>query len=90
MSATSEAGAVATQAEERRKAKYISLAATYSFCPIAIETSGVLGPHTAMFIRDFGSRLREVTGEDKAHVYLLQRLVVAVMRGNAVSVLKTI
>ena len=35
-----------------------------------------------MFIRDLGSRLCEVTGEDKAHIYLLQRLVVAVMRGN--------
>ena len=39
--ATSEAGTVVALAEEN-KAKYISLAATYSFCPIAIETSGVL------------------------------------------------
>ena len=71
VSATSEAGAVAAQAEERKKAKYISLAAPYSFCLIAIETSGVLGPQTAILIRDLGSRLREITGENKAHVYLL-------------------
>ena len=92
LSASSELGAVAALTKERKKAKYISLAATYwySFCPIAIETFVGLGPQTAVCISDLGSRLGEVTGEDKAHVYLPQRLVVAVMRSNAVSVSGTI
>ena len=37
-----------------------------------------------------GRRLRHVTGEVKAHSYLLQRLSVAAQRGNAVVVMGTL
>ena len=42
------------------------------------------------FLRELGRCLRQVTGEVKSTTYLLQRLSVAIQRGNAASVLGTI
>ena len=64
--ATSEAGAVATQAEERKEAKYAHLNPMHSFSPVAIETSGVFGPKTMQFVRELGQRLECVTGEARS------------------------
>ena len=89
MSATSEAGAVAALVESRKKAKYGSLDSVYSFTPIAIESLGACGPLTLEFLRDLGNRIRQATGEESSFMYLLQRLSVAVQRGNAASVLGT-
>ena len=88
-SATSEAGAVATQAEERKEAKYVHLNSVHTFTPVAIETSGVFGPKTMRFVRELGQRLERVTGEARSTNYLVQRLSVAVQRGNSASVLGT-
>ena len=41
------------------------------------------------FLRDLGRCLADVTGEAKSMMYLLQRLTVAVQRGNAASLLGT-
>ena len=53
--------------------------------PIAIETSGVFGSATAVFIKELGHRLRRVTGDDLSHHHLVQHLSVAVQRGNCVT-----
>ena len=90
LSATSEAGAVAAGAEARKRMKYICLEPVYSFVPIAVESSGVFGPQTLEFLKELGHRLSRVTGEEKSYIYLLQRLSVAVQRGNAASVLGTL
>ena len=76
-SATSEAGAMASQAEERKEAKYVHLNPVYSFSPVAIETSEVFG------------LIEFVTGEVRSTNFLIQRLLVAVQCGNSVSVLGT-
>ena len=88
--ATSEAGAVAAQAEERKCSKYCHLLSIHSFAPVAFETSGAIGPRTSEFLWQQGRRLRQVTGEVKSTTYLLQRLSVAIQRGNAASVMGTI
>ena len=88
--ATSEAGAVAAQAEVRKCDKYCHLLSSHTFEPVAIETSGAIGPRTRVFLKELGHRLRQVTGEVKCFTYLLQRLSVAIQRGNAASVLGTI
>ena len=56
---------------------------------MAVETSGVLGPATMnfCFIKDLGRRLTQATGEEEATVHILQRMSVAVQRGNAASVM---
>ena len=84
-SATSEAGAV----EEQKKNIYAHLDPSHSFTPVAVETSGVVGPQSLAFLKDLGRRMRQVTGEERSLSYLLQRVSVAVQRGNAASVLGT-
>ena len=79
MSATSEPGAVAALAEVRKEAKYTSLCSTHVFTSVAIETSGVFGPKSLSFIRELGNSTD----------YLMQRLTVAVQRGNSAAVLGT-
>ena len=61
----------------------------YLFAPVVIETSGVLGKQTLSFLKDLACRVRKVSGEVMSFPYLLQRLAVAVQRGNAASVLGT-
>ena len=88
--ATSRAGAVADLAEEKKIDKYTSLGSEYSFTPVAIETFGAMGKRSLTFVRELGHRVRQCTGEVKAKAYLLQRLSVAVQRGNAASVLGSV
>ena len=85
--AATEAGNVAAAAESRKKNKYSNLDRSYSFVPVAIETTGVFGPDTTSFLNELGQRFRQVTGDDNSHRYLIQRLSVAVQRGNAASVM---
>ena len=87
---TSCAGAVAAAAEERKLAKYANLDQGHSFTPVAIETLGVIGPKSLVFIRDLGHRIQQRTGEVRSLMYLLQRLSVAIQRGNSASVMGSI
>ena len=80
---------VAARAESLKEEKYIDFLDTHEFAPIAVETSGVLGPRTLTFVKELGRRLRSHTGEEKSSTYLLQRVSIAVQRGNAISVLGT-
>ena len=57
---------------------------------MAVETAFVFGPETSVFLKELSGRLRLSSGEEKYHAYLLQRLSVAVQRGNAAAVLGTI
>ena len=59
------------------------------FHPVSIETSGSLGPKTRDFLKELGYRLRQATGEINSS-YLLQRLSIAVQRGNMASVMGSI
>ena len=81
---------MADVAEERKREKYTNLGAGYSFTPVAIETFGAMGKMSLTFVKELGHRVRQCTGEVKARAYLLQRLSVAVQRGNAASVLGSV
>ena len=56
--ATQEADEVALQAERLKRSKCSNLESNSHFIPIAIETSGVLGPETFFFLSEVGCRLR--------------------------------
>ena len=86
--AVQAAGAVATRAESLKEEKYAGLLNTHEFVPIAVESSGVFGPQSLAFVKELGRRLRYQTGEEKATAYLIQRLSIAVQRGNAISILE--
>ena len=83
-------GAVANEAEKRKTAKYQSLTALYRFTPIAVETLGALGDEATAFFRDLGHRISSVTAEPRSFQFLMQRLSVAVQRGNAACIIGTI
>jgi len=88
--AVSGSGMVASEAEYIKKSKYTNLSATYCFVPVAVETMGALGEEATDFIHQLGKRITSVTGERRATEFLLQRLSVAIQRGNAASVLGTV
>ena len=89
-SAASGTGAVAARAETRKLTNYDSLAPRHTIVPVAIESLGVIGPISIAFLKVLRRRIRQCSGEVKAHQYLLQRLSVAVQRGNAISVLSSV
>ena len=86
---TSNAGTVAALAEEKLTL-YGNLVPSHFFVSIAFETSGVIGPKSRLFLKELGHRLKLSTGEARSAAFLLQRLSVAVQRGNAASVLGSI
>ena len=82
--------AVANDAESRKSSKYRSLSAMYCFVPVAVETLGALGEEASAFFSELGHRIAAVTFEPRSHQFLLQRLSVAVQRGNAACVIGTV
>ncbi len=82
--ATLEAGGVASLAEERKSAKYGHLAPQFIVQPVAIETSGAIGPSTLSFLEKLGRRIHLATGDPRSTQFLLQRLV---QRGNTAAIL---
>ena len=85
--ATQNAGRVAELAEARKAGKYAYLAPKHQFQPVSIETSGAIGPSSRSFLKELGRRVTAETGEARETSYLLQRLFVAIQRGNAPAVL---
>ena len=55
--------------------------------PLSIETMGAMGPRSLDLVREVGRRIAMETGEPWSTDFLLQRLSVAVQRGNCASVL---
>ena len=82
--------AIANDAESRKIAKYQSLSQLYSFHPVAVEAVGALDDETTALFRDIGCRIAAVTGEPRSYQFLMQRLSVAVQRGNAACVIGTV
>jgi len=52
---------------------YTCLEPSYTFTPIAIETSGGFGPLTLQFLKDLGNWLRRATGDEKFYIPTLSR-----------------
>ena len=69
--------------------KYAQLDQAYFFNPVAMETTGTLGPRTAAFLKELGRRIHQETGKARSSAFLLQHLSVAVQRGNAAAVMGT-
>ena len=53
---------------------------------IYIISDRVIGPDSLAFLHDLASRIRKATMEPLALQYLLQRLSVAIQRGNAIAI----
>ena len=85
------AGAAAQAAQERKEKKYENqLPPEYEFVGLAFETLGSIGSGTKEFLADLGQRLEASTGDKRSLQFLQQRLSIAILRGNAASVLGTL
>ena len=85
--ASAETGAVAREAEHRKEMKYSHLENSHYFVPIAIETLGAMGHKARCFLKKLARRISLATEDNQAHSHLMQRLSMAVQRGNAAAVL---
>ena len=84
-----KAGAVAEEAVRRKRGKNSHLEASHHFTPMAVESLGVFGPDARSFLQNLGRRLRETISEPSSYHHLLQRVSVALQRGNAAALLGT-
>ena len=83
-----QAGFVAKKAETAKCQKYHDLQSNYHLQPVAIETTGVYGKSTAPFLSGHAKKLVDVSGDPGRECqWLHQRLSLAVVRGNAASIL---
>jgi hypothetical protein len=87
----SSVGSAALKAEQNKILKYsqVTLAGNILFAPFAIETLGSWGPSATELCREIGSRLAAISGDPRSHTFLVQRLMLAVQRGNAASIAGT-
>ena len=79
-------GQAAAKAEKAKTDKYASLSDRFLFQPVAVETSGVLGPSTFGFLKSLGSRIGQARGEPREREWLFQRISLAIVRGNSIAV----
>ena len=86
-STRSTAGAAAAHAAALKLQKYSALIATHIVVPIAVETLGAWNAEGLDFIRELGRRTALITSDSRETAFLLQRISVAVQRGNAASCL---
>ena len=78
---------VASDAETNKCRKYNDLLDNYYFQPVAIETTGVYGKSTAPFLSCLAKKLVDISGDPREGQWLHQRLSLAMVRGNTVSIL---
>jgi hypothetical protein len=81
-------GAAAEAAEAQKRRKYAPFARDYLVTPLAFESHGPLSVSTAEFLGDLSKKISRERGKS-AGTFFLQRLCLAVQRGNALSILGT-
>lgn len=80
------AGSAAEYADRRKKAIYREFEVDYKVVPLAFETHGPISAGTEEFLDDLGKKIRKETGNSRARPFFLQRLSIAVQRGNALAI----
>ena len=83
-------GWAAKQAETRKFDHYANLRDQFVFVPVATETSGVFGKLALDLFKKIGSKISEKTHEKRATSYFIQRISLAIQRGNVASILGTL
>ena len=69
--------------------KYLLIARTYHFFPVAIKTLGAFGSAALELFTDIARCIRFVSLEVNARPYLIQQISVALQQGNAATILGT-
>jgi len=83
-----QAGFAATKAEGAKCQKHHDLQSNYHYQPVTIETTGVYGNWQVHCpLSGLAKKLVDVPGDPRERQWLHQRLSLAVVRGNAASIL---
>ena len=85
-----EARKAAEEAEQAKSNLYNELAADFNVIPVATETFGSWCPAGLKFIKEIGERMASRTGEKRSRYYLLQRISMAIQKGNVASIVGTV
>ena len=83
-------GMIAKAAETKKHSKYKQLSRDFIVLPIAVETMGIWANEAENFFKLLGKKLATSSGEPRSKCFLMQRLSIAIQRGNSVSVTGTI
>jgi len=83
-SSARKTGAAAKFAASHKTAKYVSLAASHLFFPIAVETQGPVNNEARQLLCDFGRQISASSGDDQEVNFLFQCVSVVVQRFNSV------
>jgi hypothetical protein len=86
-STSTKAGFAAAEAERKKKLKYASLTGRFNFVPLAFETLGQWGDDAKAFLADLGRRISHQAQDHRAAVFFVQRVALAIQRGNSASIL---
>ncbi|KAJ4435519.1 hypothetical protein ANN_18135 [Periplaneta americana] len=88
---TSRSAASAAELAVKKKVnKYAHLLDNYIFVCFSVETFGPWSHDAKVLISQIGQILISITGDRRCTTYLRQRLIIAIQRGNAMSVLGTL
>ena len=55
-----------------------------------METLGPIAPMGMKFIKEVGSRIKDITGDKRSTVHLFQRLQINIQKGNAAAIAGTL
>jgi len=76
-----------SKAEARKCRLYESISSLYNFIPIAFDCLGGFGPSAKAVIAKISQKIREESGDNRSHQFLMQRLSIEIQRGNSISIL---
>ena len=74
------------EAESRKLSKYASPTNRFDLQPIAVETSRVFVESTLVYLCNLESRIASAMGNVREPTWLIQRISLAVVKGNAISI----
>jgi len=80
-----EAEAAANRASASKTAIYRALSVSHIFVPVAVETAGTWGQSAIELVQEIGRCITMVTEETRETMFLLQRLSIALQKGNAIA-----
>lgn len=82
----SRAGSAAELGEKVKQKKYEELSQQFIFVPFSVETFGPWGSESKRLMKEISLKIKN----KNAHSYLIQKISLAIQRGNSASVLSTL
>ena len=84
-----ESGAAADRASANKANKYRSLSNSHIFYPVAVEMAGAWNRLAIEMIQEIGKRASTITDDARETTFLLQRMSIALQRGNTIAFANT-